>query len=99
MPGAQYAPVTTQLSIKPQPQAPEASVRESFSKRLQKGTIPGLKYATGVGIAAGAKAPKQAATKVTLASSNPPSKEEKKTALKPVRLPSQDDKGTPKANN
>lgn len=100
VPGTQFAPVTTQLNIKPQPKAPEANIRESFSKRLQKGTVAGLKYQTGGSTAAKAVAPKQATTNVTLASSLPVSKEEKKkTELKPVTLPSQDDKGTPKANN
>lgn len=98
--GAQFAPVTTQLNIKPAPKAPEANIRESFSKRLQKGAIQGFKYQTGGGAVANAVAPKQAATNVTLASSLPVGKEEKKkTELKPVTLPSQDDKGALKANN
>jgi len=100
VPGAQFAPVTTQLNIKPEPQAPEASIRESFSTRLKKGTIAGFKYQTGGGIAANAAAPKQAAANVTLASAAPAAKDNgKKAEVKPVTLPSQDDKGAPRPNN
>jgi len=100
VPGVQFAPVTTELNKKPEPQAPEASIREGFSARLKKGSLPGMKYQAGGGTAASIAAPKQAPTNTALASSSPVSKEEtKKTALKPVVLPSQDDKGTPKANN
>ena len=102
VPGAQFAPTTTQLNLKPQPVPAEANIRESYSAQLKKGTLPGMRVQAGSGTAKSVAAPKTAATNVALPSSVAPSKEEsKKEALKPAAspYPSQDDKGTPKANN
>lgn len=100
VPGAKFATTTTQLNLKPQPAAPEASITESFSARLRKNALPGFKYQAGGGVAANAVAPKQPQGNITLASSAPAGKQDnKQTTLKPVTNPTQANDAAPRERN